>query len=166
MPSMGSMRSPRREAASARKKRHQELAAERRQHKERAAEARKATAGGGAGATGAAVSAAGTSTGLAMAAYFGSRRVGRVLGLAMALRLKLCSLVRRFECGPCSCPHSCIGQRINGSAVDCCACGACFALALASVIARYRHTSFLFEIHFQPFWPRRLPYRGLCSSRK
>jgi hypothetical protein len=44
------MRSPRREAASARKKRHQELAAERRQHKERAAEARKATAGGGAGA--------------------------------------------------------------------------------------------------------------------
>ena len=50
MPSMGSMRSPRREAASARKKRHQELAAERRQHKERAAEARKATAGGGAGA--------------------------------------------------------------------------------------------------------------------
>ena len=47
---MGSMRSPRREAASARKKRHQELAAERRQHKERAAEARKATAGGGADA--------------------------------------------------------------------------------------------------------------------
>ncbi len=44
------MRSPRREAASARKKRHQELAAERRQHKELAAEARKATAGGGAGA--------------------------------------------------------------------------------------------------------------------
>ena len=50
MPSRGSMRSPRKEAASARKKRHQELAAERRQHKERAAEARKATAGGGAGA--------------------------------------------------------------------------------------------------------------------
>ena len=47
---MGSIRSPRREAASARKKRHQELAAERRQHKELAAEARKATAGGGAGA--------------------------------------------------------------------------------------------------------------------
>ena len=44
------MRSPRREAASARKKRHQELAAERRQHKERAAAARRATAGDGAGA--------------------------------------------------------------------------------------------------------------------
>ena len=44
------MRSPRREAASARKKRHQELASERRAHKERAAAARKATAGGGANA--------------------------------------------------------------------------------------------------------------------
>ena len=39
MPSRGSMRSPRKEAASARKKRHQELAAERRLHKERAASA-------------------------------------------------------------------------------------------------------------------------------
>jgi len=36
-----------------------------------------------------------------MAAYFGSRRVGRVLGLAMALRLKLSvqRQERRFECG-------------------------------------------------------------------
>ena len=43
--------------------------------------------------------------------------VGRVLGFAMALRLKLSSLVRRFGCGLCSCPHSCIETRINGSAV-------------------------------------------------